>query len=92
MTQIVHISGPEAGLRGLMHIPGLDIAIHSVRTNAAGALQITAYATDTAVSEVQSRGLTVEVVVDAQTLADQTKTLFAQIERTPDETIEAGPL
>lgn len=90
MTQIVWISGTADELRGLLDVTGLDIEIHSGRTTDTGARRVTAYATDAGVAEAQARGLTVEVVVDAQTLATQTDTLLSQVERTPGEVVQPG--
>jgi hypothetical protein len=88
VTQIVWVSGPENVVRGLLDVDGLDIAIHSVSELPSGDRRVAAYATDAAVDAVQQRGLTVEVVVNAAALADQTETLFGQIERAPGETID----
>lgn len=90
MTQIVWIAGPAADLGGLLGIDGLDIAIHSGRQLPGGVYRIAAYATDAALDTLQTQHptLTVEVVVNAATLDDQTQTLFGQIERAPGETID----
>jgi|tagenome__1003787_1003787.scaffolds.fasta_scaffold19603831_2 hypothetical protein len=90
MISIIWISGQEDILRGLRDIDGLDIKISSGRTLDSGARRVTAYATDAAIVQVQNRGLTVEVVVDGVTLANQTEALFAQIQRVPGETIDPG--
>ncbi|HKE97472.1 MAG TPA: hypothetical protein VKG45_00865 [Actinomycetes bacterium] len=92
MTQIVWISGPEALVQGLLDVDGLHVAIHSARTLPGGDRRVTAYASDPAVVQVQQRGLTVEVVVDAATLDAQLETLFGQIERAPGEQIPQDPL
>jgi hypothetical protein len=88
MTQIVWISGPADDLRALLHVEGLSIGVHSGATTATGARRVTAYATDAGVAEAQRRGLTVEVVVDAQTLTAQDGMLLDQIERAPGEVVE----
>ena len=88
MTQIVRISGSADALRGLRQVVGLSLVIHSGGKTDTGLRRITAYATDAAVAEVQSRGLAIEVVVDAQTLATQLDTLLGQIERAPEEVVQ----
>jgi uncharacterized protein YdgA (DUF945 family) len=88
MTQIVWISGSQSALRAahLLQVNGLQLAIHSVRTLPSGERRIAGYATDDAMAWLQQQqGLTVQVVVDAGTLAEQTHTLFGQITRAPGE-------
>ena len=86
MTQIVRISGTAEALRGLRQVAGLSLVIHSGGTTDTGLRRITAYATDDAVKDVTDRlHLAVEVVVDAQTLDTQLKTLLGQVELAPGE-------
>jgi hypothetical protein len=83
--QLVRIAGPTEAMRKLGEIEGL----HFERTSASrlddDTWQVAGYATDEALAALTERGLSTELVVPAAKLAEERETLFASIERDPDE-------
>lgn len=79
--QLIRIAGPTEPMRLLGQIEGLDFERTSATRLDDDRWQVSGYATDAALAEIQARGLSVEAVVEPETLQAQRQTLFAQIER-----------
>ena len=83
--QLVRITGPTGPMRLLGEIAGLDFERTSARRLRDDHWQVSGYATDDALAELQARGLSVEAVVEAEALQAQRATLYAHIEQDEDE-------
>jgi hypothetical protein len=84
-VQLVRIAGPTDDMRRLGEVEGLDFERTSATRLDDDRWQVSGYATDEALAEVQSRGLSVENVVAPEALEAQRSELYAQIQRDPDE-------
>jgi hypothetical protein len=83
--QLVRIVGPTAEMLRLPDVEGLDFERTSATRLDDDTWQVAGYATDAALEELHARGLHTELVVPADELLEQRGTLFAALERDPDE-------
>lgn len=83
--QLVRIAGPMDIMRALGDVAGLDFERTSATRLEDDRWQVSGYATDEALAEVRSRGLSVESVVEPDVLEAQRSELYGQIQRDPDE-------
>jgi hypothetical protein len=83
--QLVRIAGPTEEMRRLADVEGLDFERTSASRLDDDTWQVAGYATDEALEELRSRGLSTELVVPADELREQRETLFASIKRDEDE-------
>lgn len=72
-------------MRALGEVVGLDFERTSATRLDDDRWQVSGYATDEALAEVRSRGLSVESVIDPEALEAQRSELYSQIQRDPDE-------
>jgi len=79
--QLVRIAGPTDIMRRLGEVEGLDFERTSATRIDDDTWQVAGYATDAALTEIEARGLQAELVVPADRLDDDRRTLFAQISR-----------
>jgi hypothetical protein len=86
--QLVRISGPTEEMRRLNEVEGLHFERSSANRLDEDTWQIAGYATDEVLEELRGRGLSTELVVPADKLAEERTTLFASLTR--DEEEEAG--
>jgi hypothetical protein len=82
--QLVRIAGPTAAMRLLGEVQGLDFERTSAARVDEDTWQVAGYATDEALAELQTRGLSTALVVASDTLSAQRAELFAQITRDED--------
>ena len=93
--QLVRIAGPTAQMRRLAEVEGLQFQPASATLIDEDTWQVSGYATDEVLAELESRGLSAEILADADQVADQNATVFAQLAQagaypsTPEQ-IEAG--
>jgi len=71
-------------MRCLGEVEGLDFERTSANRIDEDTWQVSGYATDEALAELQTRGLTTELVAASETVAEERRTLFAQITRDED--------
>ena len=83
--QLVRIAGPTDAMRRLQEVEGLDFERSSANRLDDDTWQVAGYATDEALAELESRGLTTELVVPAEKVAEDRETLYASITREEDE-------
>jgi hypothetical protein len=83
--QLVRISGPTIQMRRLNEVEGLHFERSSANRLDEDTWQIAGYATDEVLEELRARGLSIELVVPADKLAEERDTLFASIARDEDE-------
>jgi hypothetical protein len=86
--QLVRISGPTEEMRRLKEVEGLHFERSSANRLDDDTWQIAGYASDEVLAELRGRGLSTELVVPADKLAEERETLFASLTRDVDE--EAG--
>ena len=77
--QLVRIAGPTAQLRPLGQVEGLDLKRASAILLDDDTWQVSGYATDEALVELQSRGLTTELVIAPERVAEEREVLFSQM-------------
>jgi hypothetical protein len=77
-------------MRRLSEVEGLELERTSATRLEGDTWRVSGYATDEALEELRGRGLSIELVVDAEQLDEQRATLFASITRT-DAGGDAGP-
>jgi len=82
--QLVRIAGPTAAMRLLGEVRGLDFERTSASRIDESTWQVAGYATDDALAELATRGLSTELVTAADTLSAQRDELFANITRDED--------
>ncbi|MEA2220925.1 MAG: hypothetical protein QOJ35_3551 [Solirubrobacteraceae bacterium] len=82
--QLVRIAGPTEAMRRLGEIDGLHFERSSANRLDEDTWQVAGYASDDALAELQARGLQTELVVPAEKLAEERRTLFAAISREDD--------
>ena len=90
MQHVIRIAGPAVPMRRLGDIAGLDVERTSARRLEGDRWQVSGYATDEALIELEARGLSVESVLDAVALEAQRTQLYAQIEPDPDGAPDIG--
>lgn len=78
--QLVRIAGPAQPMRRLAEVEGLDFERTSARRLGDDRWQVSGYATDEALAALRERGLEVEPVVEPETLAQERRVLFEQLE------------
>ncbi len=83
--QLVRIAGPTQEMRRLGEVEGLDFERTSASRLDDDTWQVAGYATDEALDELRSRGLSTELVVPDEQLREQRETLYASIERDEDD-------
>ncbi len=83
--QLVRIAGPAGDLRQLHDVAGLDVERTSARRLDGERWQVSAYASEEALAELDARGLGVELVVAPEELDAQRRDLYGRIARAPDE-------
>jgi hypothetical protein len=83
--QLVRVAGPADAMRRLGDVEGLDFERTSARRLDDERWQVSGYATDDALAELATRGLSVEPVVEADELEAQRRDLYREIQRAPDE-------
>jgi hypothetical protein len=88
--QLVRIAGPTEQMRRLGEVAGLHFERTSATRLQDDAWRVSGYASDEALEELRGRGLSIELVVEADQLSEQRATLFASITR-PDRGGDAGP-
>ncbi len=90
--QLVRIAGPTEEMRRLAEVDGLDFERTSASRLDDNTWQVAGYATDEALAELETRGLTTELVVPTEKLAEERSVLFAAITREePDDPPGASP-
>ena len=77
--QLVRISGPTADMRRLAEVEGLQFQPASATRLDDDRWQVSGYATDEELTELEGRGLAIEIVEAAEQVAGQRDTVFAQI-------------
>lgn len=82
--QLVRIAGPTEAMLRLHEVDGLDFERTSANRLDDDTWQVAGYATDEALAELETRGLTTELVVPAEKLAEERGALFAAITRDED--------
>jgi hypothetical protein len=85
--QLVRIAGPTDAMRRLQEVDGLHFERTSANRLDDDTWQVAGYATDEALAELETRGLTTELVVPTEKLAEERRVLFAAItrEESPDD-------
>jgi hypothetical protein len=76
----VYIDGTANTLVSLLDIPDMVLRLKGAQTLADGTVRASAYATDRAITEVQSRGAVVTTIFGNDEMASRTADLF------PDDT------
>jgi len=71
-------------MRCLGEVEGLDFERTSANRIDEDTWQVSGYATDEALAELQTRGLTTELVAASEQVAEERQVLFAQITRDED--------
>jgi hypothetical protein len=90
--QLVRIAGPTDAMRALSEVDGLDFERTSASRLDDETWQVSGYATDEALAEIEKRGLTAELVIGAAELSEQRAALFSAITRDePPEDPGAAP-
>jgi hypothetical protein len=89
LMQLVRIAGPTDAMLRLAEVDGLDFERTSANRLDDDTWQVAGYATDEALAELETRGLTTELVVPADKLSEEREVLFAAITR--DEEDDADP-
>ena len=84
--QLVRIAGPTEEMRRLAEVDGLDFERTSANRLDDDTWQVSGYATDEALAELDTRGLTTELVVPAAKVEEERATLFAAITRDEEGT------
>jgi hypothetical protein len=79
--QLVRIAGPTEAMLRLADVEGLDFERTSANRLDEDTWQVAGYATDEALAELDARGLQTELVVPAEQVAAERRTLFAAITR-----------
>jgi hypothetical protein len=79
--QLVRIAGPTEAMLRLADVEGLDFERTSANRLDEDTWQVAGYATDEALAELDARGLQTELVVPAEQVAEERRTLFAAITR-----------
>lgn len=77
---LIRMIGPEATIVGLNDIVDLIIIEYSGKTLPDGQVQLSGYATDRAITEIQSRGAVIEVLFDNAELDAHYEELYANID------------
>jgi len=77
--QLVRIAGPTDAMRRLSEVEGLDFERTSANRIDDETWQVSGYATDEALAEIESRGLETQLVVPAARVAEERRVLFAAI-------------
>lgn len=85
MHQLIRIAGPTEPMRLLGQIAGLQFERTSATRLDDERWQVSGYADDDALAEIEARGLTVESVLDAETVARQRAELYAQLTPEPED-------
>ena len=88
--QLVRIAGPTEEMRRIGDVDGLHFERTSANRLDDDTWQVAGYATDEALEELRGRGLSTELVVPADKLAEERETLFASITRDEDEDESEG--
>jgi len=81
---LIRMIGPEATVAGLSDIVDLIIIESSGLTLQTGDVQLSGYATDRAISEIESRGAVVEVIMDNAELETHYDDLYSNIDSEDD--------
>ena len=89
-TQLVRIAGPTEAMLRLAEVEGLNFERTSANRLDDDTWQVAGYATDEALAEVASRGLTAELVVPAAKVAEERAVLYAAISRDEPEDEPTG--
>ncbi len=84
MQQLVRIAGPTAQMRALGEVQGLDFERSSANRIDDETWQVAGYATDEALAELASRGLSTELIAAGETLSAERDELFSNITRDED--------
>jgi len=77
---LILIDGTEDTLLGLQDIPDMILEFGSARALPSGQVRVAAYATDRAITEIETRGATVGMVVNNQDLQARLDDLFQKID------------
>ena len=77
---LIRMIGPEDVVAGLNDIADLIIIDSSGKTLNTGNVQLSGYATDRAITEIESRGAVVEVLMDNAELEDHYDDLYSNID------------
>jgi hypothetical protein len=83
--QLVRIAGPTEEMLRLGDVEGLHFERSSATRLDDETWQVAGYASDEALAELRGRGLAVELVVAADTVAQERETLFAALTRDEDD-------
>lgn len=83
--QLVRIAGPTEAMRALGEVDGLDFERTSASKLDDDTWQVAGYATDEALAELETRGLSAELVVPAEQVEAQRTTLYAAITSDEDD-------
>ncbi len=91
--QLIRISGPTEPMRRLGEVDGLDFERTSARRLDEDRWQVSGYASDDALAALDERGLDVELVLAAEELAEQRRTLFSRlaVAEVPADDAEPAP-
>ncbi len=80
MQQLIRIAGPTEPMRRLGEVDGLDFERTSARRLGDDRWQVSGYATDAAIAELQAGGLEVEAVIGGDELTAQRDVLFSKLD------------
>lgn len=84
--QLVRIAGPTDAMRRLREVEGLAFERTSANRIDDDTWQVSGYATDEALAEIEARGLETQLVVPAAQVEEERRVLFAAISRDePDD-------
>jgi hypothetical protein len=82
--QLIRIAGPTEAMRRLQEVEGLDFERTSASRLDDDTWQVSGYATDEALSELEARGLSTELVVPADKVEEDRQALYAAISADPE--------
>ncbi len=88
---LVRIRGSADVLRALGDIPGLFIETETAHPEEGGGWNVSAHATDAAITEAQTRGATVDVIMNNAEMDSHLAQVLAQVQRTPGGSAPASP-
>ena len=82
--QLVRIAGPTEAMLRLADVEGLDFERTSASRLDDDTWQVAGYATDEALAELETRGLSTELVVPAEKVEEDRQVLYAAISEDPE--------
>jgi hypothetical protein len=73
---LIRIDGTEETVRGLTDIPDIILVLGDAERLPDGLIRTSAYATDRAIGVIESRGATIERLLDNEQFAEHTAAVF----------------